>query len=64
MKKVSAVLEVLAAFALVFLLIWIFRITPYWEWQRTYLKHEFMNSTLFLVIPMLILVMTVGRQAL
>ncbi|NIO28593.1 MAG: CPBP family intramembrane metalloprotease [Candidatus Latescibacteria bacterium] len=57
-KKASAILEIFAAFALVFLLIWIFRITPSWQWQRIHLKHEFMNSTLFLVIPILILLMT------
>jgi len=58
MKKVAAVLEVLAAFALVFLLIWLFRITPSWEWQRAYLKHEFVNSALLLVVPVFVLAMT------
>lgn len=58
MKKVAAVLEALAAFALVFLLIWLFRITPSWEWQRAHLKHEVVNSALFLIIPILVLVIT------
>jgi len=46
MKKLAAVLEVLAAFLCIFFAIFIIRLTLAWAWQRNVLKYEFINSGL------------------
>jgi membrane protease YdiL (CAAX protease family) len=57
-SRAKAIIEVLAVFVLVFLILWAIRISPLWKWQRTYLKHEFMNHTTMIALSLIMISLT------
>jgi membrane protease YdiL (CAAX protease family) len=57
-SRAKAIIEVLAVFVLIFLIIWTIRISPLWKWQRAYLNHPFLNHTMMIALSLIMIALS------
>jgi membrane protease YdiL (CAAX protease family) len=57
-SRTKAIIEVLAVFVLIFLIIWTIRISPLWKWQRAYLNHPFLNHTMMIALSLIMIALS------